>query len=388
MLLIFDLDGTLIDSRACITKATQEAFKFRGFEVPSENHIVASMGIPIEVTFAQWSGQEDVSELLVRYRSLYAELALTELKPFKGIPEALAILAKDHTLAIATSKKRSAAELSLEVCGLRDFFTAIVGSDDVQNYKPHPESIERILALHPVNKSECWMIGDATSDIEMGETADVCTCAVTWGAHSIDALADLYPTSIIHMPNELLWLFGNRNCGSFLEEMVIRPWTPKDSVERITELLHAAYRALADQGMHYNASHQPPSQTLSRLQGGDSFIAIEINSHTSEETIIGTITMYHARPGNGHPYYERPGLVYFGQFGVDPAYQGYGVARRLYQTVEDRARSIGAAEIALDTAETAHDLIATYRRWGFEIVDEADWNSTNYRSVIMAKPLI
>ncbi|MEI7984932.1 MAG: GNAT family N-acetyltransferase [Armatimonadota bacterium] len=167
-------------------------------------------------------------------------------------------------------------------------------------------------------------------------------------------------------------------------EFTIRPWSGTDSVEEITEMLHLAYGELARQGMNYNASHQPPAQTLERLQAGDSFVAVESDSGV----IVGTITLYHVKSTNHHQYYRRPGLVYFGQFGVRPDYQGFGIAKRLYQTVEDHARATGATEIALDTAETAHDLIAMYRRWGFEIVDTADWDSTNYISVIMSKPLI
>jgi ribosomal protein S18 acetylase RimI-like enzyme len=166
-------------------------------------------------------------------------------------------------------------------------------------------------------------------------------------------------------------------------EFVIRPWSSEDSLVEITELLHLAYGALARQGMHYNASHQPPSQTLSRLSRGDSFIAVLKDSGR----IIGTISAYQSSPDSGHPYYTQQGLVTFGQFGVHPDYQGRGVAKCLYQMVEDHAKSLGATKISLDTAETAHDLIAMYRRWGFEIVDTADWDSTNYISVIMAKKL-
>jgi GNAT superfamily N-acetyltransferase len=166
-------------------------------------------------------------------------------------------------------------------------------------------------------------------------------------------------------------------------EVSIRKWQLSDSAEEITELLHLAYAKLALQGMHFNASHQPKSQTLDRLQGGVSFIAIDSDS----KAIVGTISLYSSSPRSYHPYYQRPTLVYFGQFGVLPQFQGCGVAKRLYQTVEDHARAVGATEIALDTAETAHDLMAMYRRWGFEIVDTADWESTNYISVIMAKPL-
>ena len=161
----------------------------------------------------------------------------------------------------------------------------------------------------------------------------------------------------------------------------IRRWQSTDSIDEITELLHLAYGALARQGMHYVASHQPPSQTLKRLSTGDSFVAV------LDGRIVGTITVYRSSPNNKPLVYQRPYLMIFGQFGVHPDHQGKGIARQLYQAVEDHARSQGAIEIALYTAETAHDLIAVYRRWGFEIVDTADWDSTNYISVIMSKNL-
>ena len=164
-------------------------------------------------------------------------------------------------------------------------------------------------------------------------------------------------------------------------EIQIRRWEPTDSIESITKLLHLAYGALARQGMHYNASHQPPEQTLKRLQGGTSFVAL------AGDAIVGTITVYESSGSSSHAYYRRPGLFLFGQFGVHPDFQGLGIAKRLYQTVEEFARSQGCSEIALDTAETAHQLIATYERWVFRIVDTADWDSTNYVSVIMAKHL-
>lgn len=167
-----------------------------------------------------------------------------------------------------------------------------------------------------------------------------------------------------------------------MKEITIRPWEEKDSVDEITEVLHLAYGALARQRMHYNASHQPPEQTLARLSSGDSFIAI-----TESGKIVGTITLYKSSADAGHKFYTQPVVAYFGQFAVHPEFQGVGIAKKLFEKVEDQARSINATVLALDTAETAHELIATYRRWGFAIVDRADWDSTNYVSVIMAKPL-
>lgn len=161
----------------------------------------------------------------------------------------------------------------------------------------------------------------------------------------------------------------------------VRRWTPSDSVEDITAMLHRAYGRLADQGLHYNASHQSPRHTQDRLIGGTSFLAV------IDGRIVGCISLYPGRPNAYHSYYQRDDVAYFGQFAVEPEFQGHGIGRMLYQMVENHARLLGKSYLALDTAEPALDLIAMYRRWGFEIVDEADWTSTNYRSVIMAKPL-
>lgn len=164
-------------------------------------------------------------------------------------------------------------------------------------------------------------------------------------------------------------------------DVEIRPWTPNDSVQEITEMLHRAYGDLAARNLHFNASHQPPAQTLERLASGTSFVAV------LDGKIVGCISLYESRPISYHRYYQRERLVYFGQFGVEPGLRGKGIGGALYKTVEQQARLMGAIEIALDTAEPAHDLIELYRSWGFEIVDQADWDSTNYTSVIMAKAL-
>lgn len=164
-------------------------------------------------------------------------------------------------------------------------------------------------------------------------------------------------------------------------EIEIRPWTTSDSADEITEMLHRAYGDLARRNLHFNASHQPPAQTLERLTSGTSFVAI----HNGR--IVGCISLYESRPISYHPYYQREKLVYFGQFGVEPSLRGQGIGLALYKTVEQQARLMGAIEIALDTAEPASELIDMYKKWGFDIVDHADWNSTNYKSVIMAKAL-
>lgn len=165
-------------------------------------------------------------------------------------------------------------------------------------------------------------------------------------------------------------------------ELVIRPFAEeKDSVEELTEFLHRAYRVLADMGLRFLATHQTPEQTRNRIGEGVCLVA------TIDGRIAGTII--YVAPGRGHgaSWYARPEVAFFAQFGVEPELRRYGVGSVLLELVEEMARHDGAGELALDTAETAHHLIAWYGKRGYRLVDHVQWDVTNYRSVILSKAL-
>lgn len=150
-------------------------------------------------------------------------------------------------------------------------------------------------------------------------------------------------------------------------------------VAPLTELLHEAYAGLVLKGFQYVASHQLPERTLERLTRGEAFLAFW------DGNLAGAISLDIPKQDSPCEYYRRAGLVHFGQFAVKPAYQGHGIARRLLQHMEQRAKELGASQIVMDTAEGALELIAMYERHGYRVVAETQWTSTNYRSVVMAK---
>jgi GNAT superfamily N-acetyltransferase len=94
-----------------------------------------------------------------------------------------------------------------------------------------------------------------------------------------------------------------------------------------------------------------------------------------------------ARTG-GSPWLDRPEVASLGQFAVAPDFQAQGLGARLMDLVEARAIATGAREIPLDTAEPATHLVAWYGRRGFRLIEHAQWSHTNYRSVIMSKPVV
>lgn len=165
-------------------------------------------------------------------------------------------------------------------------------------------------------------------------------------------------------------------------KVTIERWTDEAEIPEITELLHAAYAELAAMGFQYVATRQDDPVTKKRLERGESFVA---RDDGGGGRIVGTINL--CPPGiSAHtPWYSRPGVAFFGQFGVLPRCQRGGVGSMLLDAVEARALQLGATELACDTAEGATHLIEMYGRRGFRFIEYADWEVTNYRSVILSK---
>lgn len=163
--------------------------------------------------------------------------------------------------------------------------------------------------------------------------------------------------------------------------LVVRLIGPDDDWSMLTELLHRAYAALAARGLRFYASHQDESATRERAGEGECFVAVQ------DGKIVGTVTALPGGRESKSSWYQRPDTASMGQLAVDPPYQGRGIGRALMERAERRAVERGAQWIAIDTSERAVELIATYRRRGYEIVESVKWDVTNYQSVVLAKRL-
>jgi GNAT superfamily N-acetyltransferase len=155
-----------------------------------------------------------------------------------------------------------------------------------------------------------------------------------------------------------------------------------DSLETLTNLLHRAYAPLAAMGFRYLATHQDVATTRRRTAKGECYLMLE------GARMLGTILLI--PPSARAPYcawYDREDVAVLSQFAVDPQFQRNGLGGKLLALAERRAQVLGAAEVAVDTAEGAAHLIAFYRARGYRLVGDAQWDHTNYRSVILSKPL-
>jgi GNAT superfamily N-acetyltransferase len=163
----------------------------------------------------------------------------------------------------------------------------------------------------------------------------------------------------------------------------IRPLAPADSFAEMTALLHAAYAPLAAAGMRFWATHQDEAVTRERATEGECWVAVE----TGTGRMVGTIALRLPGTAKGCAWFERADVAVCGQFGVAPEWKGRGLGAALMRVVEERAREMGAAELAGDTAESADHLLAMYERWGFRRVGHVQWDGVNYRSVLLSKRL-
>ena len=155
-----------------------------------------------------------------------------------------------------------------------------------------------------------------------------------------------------------------------------------DSFEMLTGLLHRAYASLARMGLRYRATHQDAATTRSRAAKGECYLMFD------GARLVGTILLI--PPSVRAPYcawYDREDVAVSSQFAVEPQLQGRGLGSQLLSFAEARASVLGAAEVAVDTAENAAHLLAFYSARGYRQVGDAQWDHTNYRSVILSKRL-
>ncbi|MFT8477401.1 MAG: HAD family hydrolase [Liquorilactobacillus sp.] len=207
---MFDFDGTLANSGKTGILATQAAFKRFSLTVPDAELINYYMGIPIEVSFKKMAPQhsfngQEFEELMDCFREYYKKNELANITLFNGILPTLKILTqRSKSLYVISSKNSIALLRNLENLKIAKYFTDIIGSDQVQHFKPAPDGVLAVIKRHHLDTDDCIMIGDAIFDLQMGKAAGVHTCGVTWGAHDSNRLLKEHPDFLLNKAEELL----------------------------------------------------------------------------------------------------------------------------------------------------------------------------------------
>lgn len=203
--ILFDLDGTLIDTNELIIRSHQHTFRVHlGREVPAEE-ITPHFGRGLVPIMELFGGQEKAEAM----RRTYVEFNWAHhdalARPFPGVREALADLrALGLRLAIVTGKRREIGQRGLDLFQLQEFFEAAVFFDDVAESKPHPAGVQRALELLGEPPERALMVGDSPLDIECAAAAGVRSMGVRWSAVGEAALLAAQPDYMIGSLSELV----------------------------------------------------------------------------------------------------------------------------------------------------------------------------------------
>ncbi len=200
---LFDLDGTLVDSGAIILASFRHATKtVLAREIPDTELAALVGGSNI---YDQMRAIDEVqAEELVRVYREHNEPLHDGLEAFEGVELVLAQLKREgRRLGIVTAKRRRTVELAFAVLPLERYFDVVVTSDLTERHKPHPEPVLTALEGLDAKPSEAAFVGDSPFDVAAGKAAGVFTIAVAWGnIHPVERLAEA--DALVESPQELL----------------------------------------------------------------------------------------------------------------------------------------------------------------------------------------
>ncbi len=203
-LIIFDLDGTLVDSVNDIINSVNFTLKELGLDEKTPEEIKKYIGISIEDLLIQATEREDLYKRThLIFKEHFTEHSLDTTVLYPGVKDMLRSF-KDKTKVIVTNRKSYSADWILDVLGIKDFFVNVLGSDDVRYTKPHSCPIDKTLEKFGIkNKEKAIMVGDMTVDVEAGKAAGVLTCAVTYGIGAKEDIIKSDPDFVIDGIEEL-----------------------------------------------------------------------------------------------------------------------------------------------------------------------------------------
>lgn len=196
--ILFDLDGTLIDSTEAILESFHNSFDVYDYPHPDDEAIKVLIGHPLDVMYAALGVEESrVWDFVATYKEHYRVISTqkTVLLPFAR--EAVEAAAKIARLGIVTTKTGAYSRVLMEYFELMGYFEVLIGREDVEHPKPHAEPIDKAVEKMGVSKRDCWIIGDTRLDLGSAKNAGIGSIGVLSGYDNAEQLKTL--TDIIEV---------------------------------------------------------------------------------------------------------------------------------------------------------------------------------------------
>src|SRR5580658_129049 len=216
-LVIFDLDGTLIDSRLDLVHAVNAALRHIGRPELPDDLIASYVGDGAPILIQRALGGETVDDAVVRqglqfFLSYYREHKLDHTTVYAGVKEALGAVQQgsnggSRRLAVLSNKPVGPSRAIVEALGMGAFFTQIYGGNSFATKKPDPEGARKLLEESGVRPEDAAIVGDSHTDVETGRNAGLWTVGVTYG-FAPQTLADSSPDVVVDHPEELATVFS------------------------------------------------------------------------------------------------------------------------------------------------------------------------------------
>jgi phosphoglycolate phosphatase len=212
--ILFDLDGTLIDSSADLASAVNRTLSQFGLPALDPARIIGFVGDGarrlMERVLAQFPSA-DIDECIAAFQAHYRRGCLDETRPYPGIEELLSAL-RPARMAVATNKPASFARRILSGLGLADCFATVIGGDEAP-LKPLPDQLYLALERMNAQTQGALMVGDHPNDIIAAKRAGIASCGVTWGFDGGEGVQKANPDFICRSPEELLSLIRPKKAG-------------------------------------------------------------------------------------------------------------------------------------------------------------------------------
>lgn len=184
-LLIFDLDGTLIDSSSDIAWAANRVLLDMGYKEEDADYIKANIGWGVKALLEKllpFSSAETIDRARDRFLEFYSGHLVVDTRLYPGVRETLEYFRNARKkMAIVTNKPEKVSEKILDIFALRDLFQVVVGGDTCKTRKPSPEPVQKVLGVFNVVAGSAVIIGDSPIDAETGFNAGIDTIGVPYG---------------------------------------------------------------------------------------------------------------------------------------------------------------------------------------------------------------
>ena len=205
---LFDLDGTLIDSIRLILDSYHHTLTQHNLPARSDEEWLRGVGTPLHVQFSQWHDSPEMLEAMIAtYREFNLQHHDRMVTVYPGVVEAVReIKSAGVQTGLVTSKNRQGALRGLALVGLEALMDVMVCADEVSNPKPHPEPVEKAVALLGADPARTVYVGDSIHDMHSGRAAGVKTAAALWGPFGRSHLESAGPDYWLEKPEDLVGL--------------------------------------------------------------------------------------------------------------------------------------------------------------------------------------